>query len=677
VSDRLQQIPRRALLWLTAALLLAMGPHLLRQPGWLPLVFAFSAAWRYQVWSGRRSLPGWPVKVVLVLLSMAGVLLAYGTLVGVDPAMALLVIGCALKLIEFTSHRDYIVLAFLAYFIAACNFIYEQEIPTTLYVLLALTMVSAALIARHQSAARPFVNPGRLAAKLVLQSLPLMVLLFVVFPRIGPLWSIPQPENHAKTGPSDNMSPGDVANLSRSDKLAFRVTFDGAVPPQRELYWRGLVFSEFDGRVWKRDRAAGFEARLARNGARRVSYADRGLERSARAVSYEVILEPTWQNWAFALEVPVSVDDALSWGSDFSLIAGKTLTQRIRYEAVADPDARFGTSLRTSVREQNTQLPEGFNPLSRERARDWFAESGDDPRRYIDRLLDWFNRQNFVYTLSPPLLGRDTVDEFLFETRRGFCEHYAGSFVFMLRAAGIPSRVVVGYQGGELHSTEGYVLVHQYDAHAWAEAWLEGEGWVRFDPTAAVAPERVERSLQDYFGSEFLADDPLSLARYRDVALVNWLRMRWDMLGYHWANFVLGYDDSMQFGFLKGLLGSVTPQRMVLFFVGSAGIIVLLLSLGMLRGRVRRKTDPATRLFLRFCRRMERLGVPRRAGEGPVDFARRVGRERPEWAGVADEVARSYSALVYGGEGDLAALRRAADAANRWRPPGARAPGPL
>ena len=540
------------------------------------------------------------------------------------------------------------VLIFLAYFVGACNFIYEQEIPTASYVLIAMTLVTAALIARHQGEVRRgFVNPMALAVKMLLQAIPLMILLFVVFPRISPLWSIPQPKSHARTGVSDDMSPGDIAQLSRSAEVAFRATFDGEVPPQRDLYWRGLVFSEFDGRRWKMDQRTSFQARMAQQGARQISFEKSDVQRSGHELSYEIILEPTWQNWAFAVDLPLSTDSQLRWTTDLSLVTGGNLTQRIRYRATSDPEARYGLGLRPNTRDVNLKLPQGFNPRSIELAKQWRRETPSDAE-FVDRVLRWFNEEEFVYTLSPPLLGRDSVDEFLFDTRRGFCEHFASSFVFFLRAAEIPARVMAGYQGGEQHPSEDYLIVYQYDAHAWAEAWLEGHGWVRIDPTAAVAPERIEMSLQDVFGSEFLAQSPLSLIRLRNIGVFNSLRSNWDMISYYWGRMVLGYDRDRQYDVLASILGKVTPRRMAIFMVGTGGLVLLLVGATLLPGRNRRRLDPATRKYLRFCQRLARLGLARKIGEGPQSYARRVAETRPELAALVQRITDAYVGLIYG-----------------------------
>ena len=291
-------------------------------------------------------------------------------------------------------------------------------------------------------------------------------------------------------------------------------------------------------------------------------------------------------------------------------------------------------------------MPEGFNPKTRQIAEAWRVEN-PDPVALINRLLKQYNDE-FVYTLKPPLLGRHTVDEFLWGTRRGFCEYFASSFVFFMRAAGIPSRVVVGYQGGERHPDGGYLMVHQYDAHAWAEVWLESRGWVRVDPTAAVAPERIEINFADFFGNndDFLVDSFLSLDRYRHINWLNKLRLRLDALDYAWAKWVLGYEN-IQSALLRRILGGVDPLRIGLFLL-VAGVLAMLPVLIMLfRGREKEYRDELDQLFIRFCERMERAGVKRESGEGPRDFAQRIALLRPELVDEVTSITALYEVQRY------------------------------
>jgi hypothetical protein len=279
-------------------------------------------------------------------------------------------------------------------------------------------------------------------------------------------------------------------------------------------------------------------------------------------------------------------------------------------------------------------------------AREWARET-QDVEALIQRLLQLYNR-SFVYTLEPPLLGTHAVDEFLWGARRGFCEHFAGSFAFFMRAAGYPARVVVGYQGGEIHPTENFVTVRQYDAHAWAEVWIKSQGWLRVDPTAAVAPQRIEMSLADMFRDEenFLADSPLSLIRFRNFGFVNWIILQRDFLDYTWATWVLGYDNK-QADFLKQLLGRVDAFRLGLLFLAAAGFTLLPFLTIWLINRRRDRPDPRDELIHRFCARMARAGLPRRTGEGILDYARRIAADRPRLGPGAMAIANAYVSQRY------------------------------
>ncbi len=644
------QLPRRGLLWLLGALVVAIVPHVAHLPVWILLAVAIALGWRYRIYQGRWSFPSRLVKFLLVSMAFTAVALHWRTLNGLEPAVALLIIAGGLKCMELRSTRDMMVVCFVAYFLVASLLLFEQEIQHALYALLGIVIVTAAMVARHQVGPQPgFPSPLVLAATMLAQALPLMLLLFVVFPRLAPLWSLPQNTAAAKTGPGDTMSPGDVARLGASSELAFRVTFSGPVPAQRELYWRGLVFSEFDGREWRLGPRARYELELAALGARDVAPNKTPFLPSGRETGYEVILEPSNRQWAYALGYPLTFDGSLRMGGDSRLLTRAPVSQRLSYRVRADLGAITEPELGILRRQSELQLPRNFNPRALAMARAWRGEEPSEGA-YIERLLQWFNKEAFVYTLNPPLLGRDTVDEFLFGERRGFCEHFASAFVVMLRAAGIPARVVAGYQGGERNPFEDYLLVHQFDAHAWAEAWIEGRGWVRFDPTAAVAPERIESSLGDVLGAEFLANSPLAMQRYRRIPLLGWISMRWDLVTYHWARLVLQYDTERQMALLQRLLGEITPARLAIALLTAGGSVMLLVALSLLGWRESRHHDPGTRAYLLACTRLAALGIPRQHGEGPCDYAQRVADSRPDigplfQAITADFVAFSYAAF--------------------------------
>jgi len=664
-------VPRRSLLWLFGGLAAALLPHMGRLPFWVVVVFAVSIAWRLRVHQGRWAFPSWPVRALLVVMACAAVALAYRSLLGLEPAVALLAIAASLKTIELKIQRDFLVVVFAAYFLTASQLLFSQEPYDALYALLGVLVVTAALVARHQGdAADGFPGPLGLATRMLAQAVPLMLILFLVFPRLAPLWSIPQNTARAKTGPADSMSPGDFARLSGSSELAFRVSFDGPAPRQSERYWRGLVFSEFDGREWQPGGWSRFENELARSGARRPATRHAEVLPGGVEFDYEVVLEPSNQPWVYVLGYPTAFDGSLRRGSDFRLMTSLPITQRFRYRVRSDLAATLEPELGLLARRAELQLPDGFNPRSIALAREWRAAAASDGE-FIDRVLRWFNEENFIYTLEPGLLGRDTVDEFLFGARRGFCEHYASSFVVLLRAAGIPARVVAGYQGGEANPFEDYLLVHQYDAHAWTEAWLPGRGWVRFDPTAAVAPQRIESGLEGAVGADFLADSPLALERYRGVALLGWLRMRWDLVNYQWVRLVLQFDSERQASLLGAMLGKLTPARLGIALLACGGTVLALIALSLFGLSRQRRRDPATELYLSACDAAGRAGTARNPGEGPLSFAERFARERPELAGAMHELSARYVELVYArGQGRAPTdieLRSLRDAVRRFR----------
>lgn len=637
-------LSRRSLGWVLFALLLAIGPHALRLPPWLLLAVGLAAGWRYRVHQGMWAFPHRRARVLLVGLAVAAIVLQWRVLNGLEPTVALLVIAGALKLVELRSTRDCLVVLFVAYFLVACQLLFEQEMAHAVYALCATFGVTAALVACQQGEAAPgFPQPLALALRMLLQALPIMLLLFVVFPRVAPLWSVPRDGSAARTGPSETMSPGDVARLGRSTELAFRVRFDTEPPPARELYWRGLVLSEFDGRRWRQGALARMESALALQGAARVALQTPRYIPGGLTSVYEVILEPSNQPWLYVLGFPEDFDTTLRRGSDYRLMSTQLVQQRLRYRVRADLAARAELQLTALRRQAELQLPESFNPRTLQQASAWRATALSD-EAYIERLLRWFHDEAFVYTLSPPLLGRDSVDEFLFDVRRGFCEHYASAFAVLLRAAGIPARVVVGYQGGERNPWQGYLLVHQFDAHAWTEAWLPGRGWVRFDPTAAVAPARIEDGVGEALGAEFLGGNPLAIERYRNVRLLGWLRMRWDALNYFWARAVLNYDTERQSAFLAALLGRITPVRVAALLLG-CGALVLLLVAASLFGVARR--DPALAAYLRACARLAAAGMPREAGEAPLVYATRIAGLRPDLGASFNDISARFVALAY------------------------------
>lgn len=626
---------RGSLGWLLTAQFVLIAAHLEHLPLWVMGVWLFAAGWRLLVFQGRVGFPPRWAKLVLVVVAVAGIAQSYGDWRGLEPMVALLISGFCFKLMEAATRRDAHILLFLGYFVALTAFLFAQGVLATLHVLVAIALLLTAQVALHQQhAATLQLRAPRLALTLLAQALPLMVLLFLVVPRLGPLWQVPMANGGARTGMSDTMAPGDIADLARSDTLAFRARFEGAPLPSAALYWRGLVLDGFDGRAWRAG-ALGEWPLVQRQPAP-----------AAPGLRYEVFLEPTGERWLYSLVRSQAEQGGVLETVDYRLVSVRPITDKFRYQARAWPDAPLDPTLSSWARERLTQLPEGFNPRALAWAQTLREEQADDAA-LIAGILAHFRREPFVYTLRPPPLGRHSVDEFLFGSRRGFCEHYAGSFVFLVRAAGIPARVVVGYQGGEINPLTSTVVVRQYDAHAWAEAWLPGRGWVRFDPTAAVAPQRVENGLEQAVGGgEFLADTPLSPNRYRHIVWLNFARHQIDAVNYRWTRFVVNFQGETQSRALERLLGEVSALRLLLFVGAVGGVTLGLVWWLLVRGRRPPPLPPQERYWRRFVRAMARRGYPCAAGMTPSAYAGWLQQEQPTWR-FPGEVARLFEALHY------------------------------
>ncbi|MGV6807085.1 MAG: transglutaminase TgpA family protein [bacterium] len=636
------QLSRAGLFWVLTAFVAVVLLHLEVLPVWVSLLSLAAIIWRVLEYRGAVPFPNSWIKLLLILACGSGLLVSYSSPIGLEPMLALLVAGFSLKFLEMHHKRDAVVLIYLGFFAATAEVLFSQEIVSFIQVLLALMAACAALVSINQGSRRFGFLPLGISLKMLLASIPLALILFLIMPRLGAMWSLPGPQNQGTTGVSDSMAFGDVARLGRSGDVAFRVNFDGAVPARNELYWRGIVLSKFDGRTWTQASFFG-QDRPVLNG----MDGGESIVRRGEPTAYTITMEPTYNRWLFALNTPASGEPQIRLIRDSRLVSISEIEYRrnFRVQSWLDFDLEPG-GMHPHRRQMETEVPFDSNPETQRIARDW-AKQSHSGEELIDRVLGLFN-QEFTYTLEPPVLGQDNVDEFLWGTKRGFCEHFAGSFVFFMRAAGYPARVVAGYMGGEIHPSEGFVTVRQYDAHAWAEVWLQGKGWVRVDPTAAVAPERVEMSFADLFAAEdeFLADSPLSLVRFRNVGLVNWLRLQMDSLDYAWAIWVLGYDQQ-QYSLLQRILGAVNPLRIGLFLMAGLLLTALPFLVVWLISRLERTRNPADRLILRFCDKLAKAGLPRKLGEGLNTYAQRIAHLEPAFAPQVLAIASLYVAERY------------------------------
>ncbi|MBM7062157.1 DUF3488 domain-containing transglutaminase family protein [Pseudomonas sp. UL073] len=650
-----QPIPRVGLTWLLIAQALVIIPHLGHLPLWIIGLWLGCAAWRIQIFRMRARFPGGWAKLGLMLAAAGGVFLSRGSLIGLDAGVVLLIAAFILKLVEMQTRRDALVLILLGFFAVVTSYLFDDGLLAALFSLLPVLALLAALIGLQQSgfASRPWPTL-KLASGLLLQALPVMLLLFVFFPRLGPLWSLPLPNDRGVTGLAESMTPGDIAELSRSAELAFRVSFDGAPPPRSELYWRALTLERFDGRRWSQNPAVEYLPASA--------WATRGP-----SVAYDVIMQPTAQRWLFSLDVAQTDLPATRLLSDFRLQRVRPVHQVLRYRATSWPQALRDPQAPPGVLRRALQLPAQGDP----RSRAWAAQLRErypQPDALVQALLVHFNREPYRYTLRPPTLGADSVDGFLFDTRSGFCAHYAGAMVFVLRAAGIPARVVAGYQGGEWNAAGRYLQVRQFDAHAWVEYWSQGVGWRSVDPTFQVAPERIEQGLEEALANEqsFLEDSPMSLLRYRQIGWLNRLRLAWDELNYDWQRWVLGYQGEQQLQLLQGWFGRIDARDLALALVGGGGLLLGGLALWLFKPW-RRTRDLQQRQFQRFEALLARHGLRRGAGEGARAFAERASLTLPAQAEAIRAFAQAFEAQRYAGQpataaelrGHLQRLRRA------------------
>ena len=608
------------LLSLTMAVVLGLhAPHL---PWWLSIALALTLGGRW--WQRRQRagrVPRWLKLPLLALLTLA-VIVEYGNIFGREPGSALAVGLLILKLLETETTRDARVAVSFACFGLMTALLFDQGLIATVVVALGLLPALASLRALEPGQVPVSLARGLLPGlALSAAALPLALLAFLLVPRLSsPLWGAPSP-GPARTGLSDSMSPGNFTDLLTDDHPAMRVSFDGAPPPADLRYFRAYVMWNFDGRSWRYA-----DARYA--GPREPAT----LEADG-SIRYQISLQPTHQRVLPTLDVPLQAPAQASLQADREVLADKPVNDELSYSARSALRYRLQSTLDERSRRRGLRLPAGFNPRTLALAAQWRQRYGGDDAAIVQAALTLFHNGGFRYTLAPAPLGRDSVDDFLFDTHEGFCEHYASAFTVLMRAAGIPSRVVTGYQGGYWNKFGNYLLVRYSDAHAWSEVWLAGRGWVRIDPTGAVRPERVS------LGAAAAAGDQLSW--YRNDWLQG-LRNRWDIVNRWWDQGVIGFDALRQRGLLTpfGIRDTDTATLGILLAISSVLFIAIGLAWALLR---RRPHDPLRDALRDLERRLARMGVVRGVTEGPHHYLSRAARALP---GQRDELARLMSCYL-------------------------------
>ncbi len=603
-----------------------VAPHVSHLPLWCSVLTAAVLVWRALLAVRQAALPGRGV-ILLVLGVAAGLTLwSYQTLLGKEPGITMAMSLMALKTLELRARRDAFVVFFLGFFLVLTHFLYSQSLLVAGAMLVSVWGLLTALVLAHMPAGQPSLRQaGALSARTALLGAPIMALLFVLFPRVGPLWGVPQ-DGTTSTGLSLRMRMGSVAEVALDDSIALRVRFEGAPPSPHAMYFRGPVLGRFDGTEW-RPLPAAFPS------PRRLPGELRPL---GPAVRYEMTLEPLRLSMLPLLEAtpraPLIEGTQVIVQDDLQAITDRPIQQRLRFSAEAYPAYAHGPQRLGAGLRENLALPEGFNP----RSLAWAAELRSQPRyanadatTLARALLEHIRTANFSYTLAPgEYLGPDMIDEFWMDRRAGFCEHFAAAFVVLMRALDVPARVVTGYQGTDPTPVDGFYIVRQSSAHAWAEYWQEGLGWQRADPTAAVAPERIERSRNLLPAPGLMAGALGSLS----PELLASLRQGWETMNNRWNQWVLGYSRGAQFDLLRSL-GMESPrwEDLALLLVGCLSSLAALGALWAWRDR--NLVDPWTRQMDKLRAALRSAGLPCAAHEAPRALATRVQAQFGESAG--------------------------------------------
>ncbi len=599
-TARQRCLDRAIVLWVMATALFAILPHLTRMPILLAIALASICLLRISRWYRN---PHWLLRTATVLCAVGIIFWLHNGLWGRLPGSQLLCCMLILKSFELNRSRDAMLMVSLSFFVVATWFLFSQSPLTFVYLMAATWLGLTSMIVINRDGCRPTEIRSLLiqGARLVIPAIPLALAMFFLFPRLSvPLWGIQGGELEGVTGLSGSMSPGDISNLFIDDGPAFRVTFTGSKPPRDELYWRGPVLSRFDGKRWSQ---SVYSSVAARN----------KPSREAADISYEVELEPHRRHWLFALDYPAIYPSDSRLSIDYQLRNVRPISNVKRYSISSDLDFRDNRPINGTLLNESLYLPSGIGQRARELASNWQAEYGA-AETIVAQALRYFRDNPFFYRLdSLPLLA-DPIDEFLFDSRAGYCEHYAGAFTFLMRAAGIPARVVTGYQGG-IDNGE-YLLVRQSDAHAWAEIWLDDEqGWSRVDPTAWVAPDRVQQ------GSRAVVDVP------------NWLHAPWlvdvrnqaDKLRHWWNKNIVSFNANRQSRLLQPLGIERVDQRQLLLLLIVLSVVISLVIFWWYRFAGRsRHADPVVNAYRHLIRRLQQAGIDPPHHAGPQTVMRKV-----------------------------------------------------
>ena len=646
-SRRIQQwkdttIPRRPLLWLAAALLFTLPPMFGQLASWVPWLFLLALALKFWMEPRGYRLRSTILKLILAGLMLGAIFLSYATLKGIEPAVSFLAVLVSIKILEAHTAREFHAIVMMAWVLCLCGFLLSQDFAVAFCLFVAFALLIAALVQFHRgSSPGAFWVPLATTFKLLAQAAPVVVLLFLLFPRINTGLQLRIGDFHAAmTGFSDRLSPGGIETLANSSEIAFRAEFpDNRTGPPGPKYWRGLVMWRCEGMEWRGPYSP-----------KSISDSPRPYPASDKAIRQRITIAPHGLRWMFALDRPFGIPSGAVLARGNYMYSVRPIRKPRRYEVLSSIEP-IDKELDAYERRQALQLPASITPAVSELAASW-ATHDSEPRAIVKSALQFFRTQGFRYSLSPGEYNKNDLEEFLFHRRTGFCEHYAASFATLMRLAGVPARVVVGYLGGEYNDLGGFFLVRQADTHAWCEVWIPENGWMRVDPTTAVAPDRAGQDLSSFLAGRVASGEMVTgrsalLTRLARLALVNQVRSIWEALNYQWDTRVLGFDADVQDVLLTslGLTNSGPLPLVVQVLIVISALLIIYAS--WMQWRTRRRVDRIQALYERYCQKLAHIGLQRDPWEGPVDFARRATQSLPNASKYVRQIAETYIALRY------------------------------
>jgi transglutaminase-like putative cysteine protease len=651
-SMRDRSIPRRPLLWLAAALLFTLPPMFGSLVRWVPCVFLLALAMKFWMEPRGYRLRFATLKLMLAAIGLFAIFASYGTLKGVEPGISLLVVLVSLKVLEAHTAREFQVMVLMGWVLCLCGFFLSQDFVIALSLLTAFALLLVALIQFYRgSSPGAFWPPLGTTCKILVQAVPLVVLLFVLFPRINTGLRVDFRANRlASSGFSDRLSPGSIAALANSSEIAFRAEFPGSTAtPPGSMYWRGAVMWHCDGLEW------------------RAPYVPVSVSRSARqlprgnTIRQRITLAPHGARWMFALDRPFEIPPGAILARGDYLWSVQTIRKARRYEVVSAVGA-VGKELTPGERREALELPPSISPAVRDLTQSWTTQNSN-PRAIVNSALQFFQTQGFRYSLTPGEYKSNDLEQFLFRRRVGFCEHYAASFATLMRLAGVPARVVVGYLGGEYNDLGHFFLVRQADTHAWCEVWLPDSGWTRVDPTTAVAPGRANLDFTSFLETRGVSGQMQSprsafFTQLARSALFTNARLALETLSYEWDTRVLAFDADVQEVLLDSMGLANRGPFVLIVEILIVAIALLVIYFGWMQLRTRSRADQVKALYERFCRKAARLGVRRDPWEGPADFSRRAALLLPDQSERIRQISNIYIALRYAPESAGGALDR-------------------